>query len=76
MAKTCLDCLTKGFDIRIGYVICFGIILFCLSACPSREPFTSKIRSRRHKVHRYLRRLFKPHVDKVKQRFGRWKRNL
>lgn len=76
MAKSCLECLTMGFNMKVGYIVCIGIIIFCLSLTPSKEGFTNKLRERKNKFHRLLRRFLKPYKEQFMQYMGRLKRKM
>ena len=76
MVKNCFDCMMKGFDMKIAYIICFGIILFCLSVVPSNsEGFIGNtIRThynRRRRVIRQARRHYRRKVENYLNRLRR-----
>ena len=78
MAKSCFECMMKGFDIRIAYFVCFGIILFCLSVVPMQESFAS-MRDVRTKVNGYRRRFRRRkeyHTKNVKILLARLRRRF
>jgi len=78
MAKSCFECMMKGFDIRIAYFVCFGIILFCLSVVPKRESFTSiqDIRTKVNGYKRQLRRRKEYHVKNIGTKLARLRRRF
>lgn len=42
MALSCLECEMRGFNMIVAYIVCFGVILFCLAIVPSQESFSMR----------------------------------
>jgi len=42
MALSCLECEMRGFNMKVAYIVCFGVILFCLAIVPSQESFSMR----------------------------------
>jgi len=70
--------MMKGFDMKIAYIICFGIILFCLSVVPSNsEGFVGKEIRRRvnyrrrgvREVHRHYRKKVTNYLNRLRRQF-------
>jgi len=70
--------MMKGFDMKIAYIICFGIILFCLSVVPSNsEGFIGKaIRTRVNRRRRDIRGVHRHYKKKVTTFLNRLRRQF
>lgn len=76
MTKSCLECLTSGFNMNIGYILCISIIIFCLTLTPSKEGFTNKLREKKNKFYRKFRRFIMPYKENLLKYIHRLKRKL
>lgn len=78
MTRDCYDCLLKGFNMKLAYALCIGVILFCLSLTPSyHESFTPRyMRTKRNELLRRARRLYTPYYNNINNFLSRIKRRI
>ncbi len=77
MTQRCLNCKMKGFNIKVAYFVCFGIILFCLSVAPAQESFSVRqVRAKINKARRRMRREKDYHKKNIESMLSRLKRRF
>ena len=74
--KYCTDCFLKGFNIWLGYILCLGVIVLCLSVGYGQKESFAPFRKRKNRLQRRLRRWRRPYIKKLQLLAHRLRRRL